>query len=38
MVQHLPEWIAKSRFDFDRWRALWTAQNPGNDRADLARL
>lgn len=38
MVQHLPEWIAKTRFDFDRWRALWTAQNPGNDRADLARL
>ena len=38
MVQHLPEWIAKTRFDFDRWRALWTAQNPANDRADLARL
>lgn len=38
MVQHLPEWIAKTHFDFDRWRALWTAQNPGNDRADLARL
>ena len=38
MVQHLPEWIAKSKFDFDRWRDLWTAKNPGNDRADLARL
>jgi len=38
MVQHLPEWIAKTRFDFDAWRALWTAQNPANDRADLARL
>jgi O-methyltransferase len=38
MVQHLPEWIAKTRFDFDRWRELWTAQNPANDRADLARL
>ena len=38
MVQHLPEWIAKTRFDFDRWRALWTASNPANDRADLARL
>ena len=37
-MQHLPEWIAKTRFDFQRWRALWNAQNPGNDRADLARL
>ena len=38
MVQHLPEWIAKTGFDFDRWRELWTARNPVNDRADLARL
>jgi hypothetical protein len=37
-VQHLPEWMATSNFDFPRWRALWTAQNPHNDRADLARL
>ncbi|MEO8485292.1 MAG: TylF/MycF/NovP-related O-methyltransferase [Betaproteobacteria bacterium] len=38
MVQHLPEWIAKTGLDFGRWRSLWTEQNPGNDRADLARL
>jgi hypothetical protein len=37
-VQHLPEWMATRGFDFPRWRALWTAQNPRNDRADLARL
>ncbi|CAG1007286.1 8-demethyl-8-(2, 3-dimethoxy-alpha-L-rhamnosyl)-tetracenomycin-C 4'-O-methyltransferase [Burkholderiales bacterium] len=37
-VQHLPEWIAKTSFDFARWRELWVAQNPRNDRADLARL
>ncbi len=37
-VQHLPEWIAKTGFDFAFWRALWVAQNPRNDRADLARL
>ena len=37
-VQHLPEWMAKSGFDFARWRRIWTARNPGNDRADLARL
>jgi hypothetical protein len=37
-VQHLPEWMATSGFDFARWRALWIAQNPRNDRADLARL
>lgn len=37
-VQHLPEWMAKTSFDFDRWRRLWVAQNPRNDRADLVRL
>jgi hypothetical protein len=37
-VQHLPEWMAKSGFDFGRWRDLWVAQNPRNDRADLVRL
>ena len=37
-VQHLPEWMAPSGFDFARWRVLWSAQNPRNDRADLARL
>lgn len=37
-VQHLPEWMAKSSFDFAAWRRLWTGQNPRNDRADLARL
>ncbi len=37
-VQHLPEWMAKAGFDFARWRKLWIAQNPRNDRADLARL
>lgn len=37
-VQHLPEWMAKSSFDFAAWRTLWTGQNPRNDRADLARL
>ena len=37
-VQHLPEWMAKSSFDFAAWRKLWTERNPRNDRADLARL
>lgn len=37
-VQHLPEWMAKTSFDFAAWRTLWTRQNPRNDRADLARL
>jgi O-methyltransferase len=37
-LQHLPEWMATTGFDFAAWRALWTAQNPRNDRADLARL
>ena len=37
-VQHLPEWMAASGFDFARWRKLWVAQNPRNDRSDLARL
>jgi hypothetical protein len=37
-VQHLPEWMAKSSFDFAAWRRLWVEQNPRNDRADLARL
>lgn len=37
-VQHLPEWMAKTSFDFARWRRLWVEQNPRNDRADLARL
>jgi hypothetical protein len=37
-VQHLPEWMAKSSFDFAAWRRLWTEQNARNDRADLARL
>ena len=37
-VQHLPEWMAKTGFDFASWRKLWTAQNPRNDRADLLRL
>ena len=37
-VQHLPEWMAKTGFDFGRWRDLWVAPNPRNDRADLARL
>ena len=37
-VQHLPEWMAKTGFDFAAWRRLWTEQNPRNDRADLARL
>lgn len=37
-VQHLPEWMAKASFDFPAWRRLWVAQNPRNDRADLARL
>ena len=37
-VQHLPEWMAKRSFDFDRWRRLWVERNPRNDRADLARL
>jgi hypothetical protein len=37
-VQHLPEWVAKTSFDFAYWLDLWTAQNPRNDRADLARL
>ena len=37
-VQHLPEWMASSGFDFTRWRAMWVAQNPRNDRSDLVRL
>ena len=37
-VQHLPEWMAKTSFDFAAWRKLWVEQNPRNDRADLARL
>jgi O-methyltransferase len=37
-VQHLPEWMAKTGFDFPRWRDLWTARNSHNDRADLVRL
>lgn len=37
-VQHLPEWMAKTSFDFAAWRRLWTQQNPRNDRADLVRL
>lgn len=38
VVQHLPEWMAKTGFDFARWRDLWVEQNPRNDRADLVRL
>jgi hypothetical protein len=37
-VQHLPEWMATAQFDFAYWRDLWIAQNPRNDRSDLARL
>ncbi|MFO1284366.1 MAG: TylF/MycF/NovP-related O-methyltransferase [Burkholderiales bacterium] len=37
-VQHLPEWMAKVGFDFARWRRMWTAKNPANDRSDLVRL
>lgn len=37
-VQHLPEWIAKTSFDFPAWRKLWVEQNPRNDRVDLVRL
>jgi hypothetical protein len=37
-VQHFPEWMAASGFDCARWRKLWVAQNPRNDRSDLARL
>ena len=32
------EWMAASGFDLARWRKLWVAQNPRNDRSDLARL
>jgi len=38
VVQHLPEWIAQSGFDFDALRATWVARNPKNDRVDLVRL
>jgi UDP-N-acetylglucosamine 2-epimerase (non-hydrolysing) len=27
-VQHLPEWIAKTSFDFPRWRKLWVEAAP----------
>ena len=37
-VQHLPEWMATAGFDFAYWRDRWIAQNPRNDRSDLARL
>jgi O-methyltransferase len=37
-VQHLPEWIANTSFDFPTWRKLWVEQNPRNDRVDLLRL
>ena len=38
IVQHLPEWMHQTSFDFTAMRALWIARNPHNDRVDLARL
>ena len=38
VVAHLPEWIVKTGFDFPRYRMLWTARNPRNDRVDPVRL
>lgn len=38
IVQHLPEWMHRTAFDFGALRALWIQRNPANDRVDLARL
>jgi O-methyltransferase len=38
IVQHLPEWMHRTSFDFAALRALWIGRNPDNDRVDLARL
>jgi hypothetical protein len=38
IVQHLPEWIASTSFDFAAMRAIWVARNSQNNRVDLARL
>jgi hypothetical protein len=37
-VQHLPEWMHRTGFDFRALRALWVEPNRANDRVDLARL
>ncbi|MEO8754908.1 MAG: TylF/MycF/NovP-related O-methyltransferase, partial [Casimicrobiaceae bacterium] len=38
VVQHVPEWLHASAFDFAALRALWNERNPRNDRVDLVRL
>lgn len=38
VVQHLPEWIGATSFDFVSLRRLFTARNSKYDRVDLVRL
>jgi len=38
IVQHLPEWIGATSYDFIALRKLYTARSPKYDRVDLVRL
>ncbi len=38
IVQHLPEWMGKTSFDFAALREIWLARNSSFDQVDLARL
>ena len=38
IVQHLPEWIGATSFDFAALRRLFTERSPKYDRVDLVRL
>lgn len=38
VVQHLPEWIGATSFDFVSLRRLFSARSPKYDRVDLVRL
>lgn len=38
LIQHLPEWIKRESFDFEKFRSIWGQNKLNNNQVDLVRL